>query len=192
METLLEYERGLFLWLNSSHTPFLDTVMWFFAGVWIWCPALLVPLYLIWKKKVEWIHAALSVATVIACSLLVSAYVFKPAFARFRPTMHPSYMHHVTLLNDYHANGMYGFISGHATTAFGFAVFSLLLVRNRAYTVFILLWAAMMGYSRIYLGAHFISDVVAGLLVGSLLGWLIYKLYGYTVIHFNNNILTRS
>jgi undecaprenyl-diphosphatase len=187
METILEYERDLFLWLNNSHTPFLDTVMWFFAGVWIWCPVLLAPLYFIRKKKTELIPVVFSVATVIVCSMLVSAFVFKPAFARFRPTTHPSYMYCVTLLNDYHANGMYGFISGHATTAFGFAVFSLLLVRKKVYTAVILLWAAMMGYSRIYLGAHFISDVGAGLLVGSLLGWLIYKLYGYAIIHFNYN-----
>ncbi|MDR1601654.1 MAG: phosphatase PAP2 family protein [Tannerella sp.] len=185
METLLEYEHDLFLWLNSSHTPFLDMVMWCCAGVWIWCPVLLVPLYFTWKKKTEWIHTALSFVTVIVCSLLVSAYVFKPAFARFRPTEHPLYMHCVTLLNDYHANGIYGFISGHSTTAFGFAVLSLLLVRKKAYTVAILLWAVLIGYSRIYLGAHFISDVVAGLLVGSLLGWLVYKLYGYAAIHYH-------
>ncbi|MDR2120789.1 MAG: phosphatase PAP2 family protein [Tannerella sp.] len=188
MEALLGYERDLFLWLNSSHTPFLDTIMYGFTGVWIWCPALLVPLCFMRKKKTELICIVLSVATVIVCSLSVSTYLFKPAFARFRPTTHPSYMHYVTLLNDYHANGMYGFISGHATTAFGFAVFSLLLVRKKAYTVAILLWAAMMGYSRIYLGAHFISDVVAGLLVGSLLGWLFYKLYGYATVRFNYNV----
>jgi undecaprenyl-diphosphatase len=187
MEALLEYERNLFMWLNGSHTPFLDAVIWFFAGRWIWLPVLLVPLYLVWKKRKDSIPAVLSAATVLACSLAVSAFVFKPAFARFRPTTHPTFTHCVTLLHNYHAGGMYGFISGHATAAFSFAVFSLLLVGKRTYTFAILLWAVMMGYSRIYLGAHFISDVIAGLLVGSLIGWLGYKLHRYAAARINRS-----
>jgi undecaprenyl-diphosphatase len=184
MEALLEYEREWFLWINNSHTCLLDVIMWAFAGVWIWCPVLLVPFYFVWKKRKKALPVVLSTVSVVALSLLVSACVFKPAFTRFRPTTHPSFVDCVTLLNDYHAGGMYGFISGHATTAFGFAVFSLLLVRRKAYTVAILLWAVMMGYSRIYLGAHFISDVVAGLMVGSLLGWGVYRLYKRAAIHY--------
>ncbi|MDR1330776.1 MAG: phosphatase PAP2 family protein [Tannerella sp.] len=190
METLLEYERNLFLWLNGSHTPFLDAVMWFFAGIWIWLPTLLVPLYFVWKKKRRSLSVVLAVTTVVVCSLCVSAYVFKPAFARFRPTTHPAFMHSVTLLNDYHAGGPYGFISGHTTTAFGFAVFSMLLIRRRAYSVAILCWAALMGYSRIYLGAHFISDVIAGLLTGVLLGWLTFRLHRRAALRSTRNALS--
>jgi undecaprenyl-diphosphatase len=112
---------------------------------------------------------------VLCCA--VSALLFKPGFARFRPTAHPLFMDCVVLLRDYKADGAYGFISGHTASAFGFAVLSLLQVKNRIYTSVILLWAFLMGYSRIYMGAHFVSDVLAGLLVGSSLGGGVYALY---------------
>jgi undecaprenyl-diphosphatase len=73
--------------------------------------------------------------------------------------------------------GLYGFISGHAANAFGFAVFAALLFKNRLFTWTILLFAFINGYSRIYLGVHFISDVVAGALVGALIGGSVYCLY---------------
>ncbi|MDR1102800.1 MAG: phosphatase PAP2 family protein [Tannerella sp.] len=181
MEEILTYERNLFMWINSSHTPFLDAVLWPFSGIFVWCPPILVMLYFYLKRRKEWISVSLATGLVFVLCCTVSALLFKPWFARFRPTMHPLFMEYVVLLRDYKANGAYGFISGHATSAFGFAVLSLLLVKNRIYTPIILLWALLMGYSRIYMGAHFISDVLAGVLVGSLLGGSVYALYKQVV-----------
>ena len=179
LEDLLEIERNAFLWINGTHTLFLDVLLWPFAGVLIWCPLLFVPLYFVWKRKRDWILAVVScVLTSVLCTV-ISNNVCKPIFARFRPTTHPSFMDAVTLVNDYTADGLYGFISGHTTNAFGFAIISLLLVRNKMYTAFILLWAVLMAYSRIYFGAHFISDVIGGLIVGTSLAILVYLLYRY-------------
>ena len=91
--------------------------------------------------------------------------------------MHPLYLEQVRLLKEYTANGLYGFISGHTTNAFGFAMLSSLLIGKRPYTIGIFVWALAMGYSRIYLGAHFVSDVWAGMIMGSLLGVLVFLLY---------------
>ncbi|MDR3268283.1 MAG: phosphatase PAP2 family protein [Tannerella sp.] len=181
MEELLTYERSLFLWINRTHAPFPDAVMWAFSGIYIWCPLLMVPLYFGLRRRKDRIPAVLSVGLVTLLCSVVPAWLFKPLFARFRPTAHPLFMDCVTLLHNYRADGDYGFISGHATMAFGFALLSLLLVRNGIYTVAILLWAFMMAYSRVYLGAHFVSDVIAGMGVGALLGWFVYRLYTYTV-----------
>ncbi|MDR1337362.1 MAG: phosphatase PAP2 family protein [Tannerella sp.] len=177
MEEILTYERNLFMWINSSHTPFLDAVLWPFSGVSVWCPPVLLLLYFYLRRRKEWIPFSLATGLVFTLCCIVSALLFKPWFARFRPTMHPLFMECVVLLRDYRANGDYGFISGHATSAFGFATLSLLLMKNSIYTSLILLWAFLMGYSRIYMGAHFISDVLAGVLAGSLLGGGVYALY---------------
>lgn len=179
LEKVLELERDVFLWMNGHHTPFLDGLLWPFSGVLVWCPLILVPLYFIWKRKANWIPAVISLTLIPILCTLASNHVFKPIFARFRPTTHPSFMDVVTLLNDYTAGGLYGFVSGHTTNAFGFAILSILLVRNKIYTILILLWATLMAYSRIYLGAHFISDVLGGFIVGILLALIVYWFYKY-------------
>jgi undecaprenyl-diphosphatase len=57
--------------------------------------------------------------------------------------------------------------------------FTSLLLKNRFYTAFILVWATVVSYSRIYLGVHFPGDVLCGALLGSILGYGIYRLYSF-------------
>lgn len=177
MEELLAYEHDLFIRINSTHTPFLDTLIWPFSGVLIWCPVLFVMLYFYLRKRPDRLPASLSIGLIIILSCITADIIFKPLFARFRPTSHPLYLEHIHLLKNYTADGLYGFISGHTTTAFGFATLSSLLIKNRFYTISIFLWAFIMGYSRIYMGVHFVSDVWAGMLIGTILGWLVFILY---------------
>jgi undecaprenyl-diphosphatase len=179
MEKILMFERDWFLGINHSHTPFMDALMWLFSGVPIWCPLVLVPLYFLLRRREDCLPACLAIGLILLLCCLIPACCFKPLFVRFRPTSHPLFMEQVVLLYNYTADGPYGFISGHTTSAFGFAGLSIRLVKNRVYTVLILVWAGLMAYSRIYLGAHFISDVAGGCVVGVLLGWLVYRLYVY-------------
>ena len=177
MEELLAYEHDLFTWINSTHTPLTDALLWPFSGTLIWCPVVLVPFWFYLRKRPDRLPASLSIGLIILLCSIVSDLVFKPLFSRFRPTMHPLYLEQVRLLKEYAANGLYGFISGHTTNAFGFAMLSSLLIGKRPYTIGIFVWALAMGYSRIYLGAHFVSDVWAGMITGSLLGVLVFFLY---------------
>jgi undecaprenyl-diphosphatase len=80
--------------------------------------------------------------------------------------------------------GLYGFISSHAANAFGLATLTVFIFRNRLFTAVILVYAFLTGYSRIYLGVHFISDIAAGALVGVLLGYAVYQLYNLSRIYF--------
>ena len=95
---------------------------------------------------------------------------------RFRPTHHPDFMYQVKTVFDYRG-GMYGFISSHAANAFGFATLMSFVMRKRLFTWTIFFWATLNSYTRIYLGVHFISDVVAGALSGFVFGYLVYQLY---------------
>jgi undecaprenyl-diphosphatase len=190
LEKILEYERGAFLWLNGGHNTFWDSFMWLYTGQIVWIPVLLLFVFLLFYKK-DWkesLMIILSIVLIITLCDQITSSIIKPTFMRFRPTHHPDFMDCVHTVNNYRG-GLYGFISSHAANAFGFATFTLLLFRNRLFTITILIWSTLMAYTRIYLGVHFISDIIPGILVGMLIGFGIYKLYvflRYKLLKKNN------
>ena len=175
LERLLEYERDCFLAINGSHTWWLDHVMLAFASPWLWFPPFLLVLLFIIKRQDEWMLMGICSVLTAAGSSVITELITKPFFTRFRPVNHPLFMDDVRILNDYVADGAYGFISGHSANAFAFAVMSSLVMKNKYYSIAIFLWAAIMVYSRVYLAAHFITDVIPGIMAGSLIGWIVYK-----------------
>ena len=68
----------------------------------------------------------------------------------------------------------YGFVSGHASAATAFALGLALFfgARRRWLWAIAIGWALLMGVSRMYLGRHFLGDVLGGWLVGGLALWL--------------------
>jgi undecaprenyl-diphosphatase len=179
-EQLLDYERKMFYAINGYHTWWLDCIMITFSSVWIWFPLWTVPLYFIWKKRSECLRMIICTGLAAACSLTLSDLLFKPLFKRFRPTSHPGFMEHVQKVSGYLADGDFGFISGHTANAYAFAMLSAMVIKNRCYSASIFTWATLMAYSRIYLGAHFITDVIPGIVLGILSGWGVYFLYKKT------------
>jgi undecaprenyl-diphosphatase len=177
LERLLEMEREWFLAVNGAHTRWLDWIMYAFASVWIWFPLVAVPFYFLFKRRNEWLSVLICTLLTGILNGIATSLVFKPLFKRFRPTHHPLFMDDVRIVNHYIAGGAYGFISGHSTGAFAFAVFSALVVKNRRYSLAIFAWAVMMAYSRLYLSAHFITDVIPGMALGSFIGWILYLLF---------------
>ncbi len=179
LERLLEFEREWFLVINGAHTWWLDPVMYAFGSIWAWFPLILVPLYFVLKRRKEWLSMLICTVLTGVVNGILTSLIIKPLFKRFRPTHHPLFMNDVRILNEYIAGGDYGFISGHSTNAFAFAVLSALIVKNKWYSLVIFVWAVMMAYSRLYLSAHFITDVIPGMIVGSLIGWFLYLLFKY-------------
>lgn len=176
IDTLIQWDKELFLLINSWHSGFWDVVMWNISKKFNWIP--LYALFLYWvirfyKKEAVWIIVALVV--VIAASDLVSVHGFKNVFERLRPCHDPELNGLVHIVND-KCGGWFGFYSSHASNHFAVAVFFALLFKERFryFTALILFWAALVSYSRIYLGVHFPGDVIAGALIGSLIGWLGY------------------
>jgi len=178
LEKELHFERDLFFFLNGSHSTFLDNFFYIYTWQWTWVLFYICFLWVFTYKK-NWKEIVVILFAVTLLVLLtdqISSSFFKPVFHRFRPTHHPDFMNQVKTVFNYRG-GNYGFISGHATNAFGFATFCALVFRNKLLASTVFLFAFLNAYSRIYIGVHFISDVVVGALVGVLIALCIYQLY---------------
>jgi undecaprenyl-diphosphatase len=147
------------------------------SGRVIWAPlylAILIFLGMKYKRKFLIILLFIILAVTLADQL--SVQLFKNLVHRLRPCHEPSLEGLVHLVNG-ECGGMFGFVSSHAANSFNVALLSLLFIKKRWYTISIILWALVIGYSRIYLGVHYPGDVICGSLLGALIGWSVYKLY---------------
>ena len=172
-------DQQLFLFLNSLNSPFWDQVMHAISGKVIWVPlylAILIILGIKYKRKFLVILLFIILAATLADQTSV---LFKNLVQRLRPCHEPSLEGLIHLVNG-ECGGKFGFVSSHAANSFNVALISLLFIKKRWYTISIILWALVVGYSRIYLGVHYPGDVICGLLLGALIGWSIYKLYELT------------
>ena len=178
LEYILRYEKNLFFLINGTHSYFSDCIMWLFSGSIIWVPiAIFLIFSFVYKKKwTEWLPLFIAIALLFVLCDQFSSGIIKPLFERPRPTHYPGIMEQVKTLYGY-TGGHYGFMSGHAANAFGFAMFTALVFRNKIYSISIMAWAIIMSYSRIYLGVHFISDVFFGALSGIAIAYLVFRLY---------------
>jgi undecaprenyl-diphosphatase len=173
-------DQQLFLFLNSMNSPFWDKVMFAVSGKVIWIPlylAILIWIGIKYKKKF-WV-ILLFVILAVTLADQTSVQLFKNIFHRLRPCHEPSLEGMIHLVYA-KCGGLYGFISSHASNSFNTALLSLMFIKKRWYSVSILLWASVVGYSRIYLGVHYPGDVICGALLGSLIGWGVYKMYELT------------
>ncbi|MEG1904733.1 MAG: phosphatase PAP2 family protein [Bacteroidales bacterium] len=171
-------DKSLLLFLNGNGTPYWDDLMWIYTGRWIWVP---VALGFIWYffRKGGWREAImilLSITLLITLCDQISSSFFKPFFERLRPSHQEELQPFLSIVNGYRG-GRFGFISSHAANSIGFATFTALVIRRSVYSVSIFLWALLTCYSRIYLGVHFPGDILAGSLLGVVIGYLVFMLY---------------
>jgi len=178
MEQLLEWDRQLLLFFNGLHNPVIDELMFYLTKQFAWLPLYLLLLYVtIKEKKARSWMVLFAMALVIAMADRITSGFFKPFFERLRPSHEPSLAGMVHLVHDY-KGGLYGFCSGHAANTFATATFFVLLLSQRFPPMrWLFLWAALVSYTRIYLGVHYPGDVLVGAAIGVGCGMLGYKVF---------------
>jgi undecaprenyl-diphosphatase len=177
---MLEHlDQQLFLFLNSLNSPFWDQVMHALSGRVIWIPLYLsILIYMGVKYKRKFLIIVLFI--ILAATLADQTSVLvKNLVQRLRPCHDPSLQGLVHLFNG-ECGGLYSFVSSHATNSFDVALLSLLFIRKRWFSIGIITWAIVIGYTRIYLGVHYPGDVICGSILGALIGWGVYSLYVLT------------
>jgi undecaprenyl-diphosphatase len=176
IDQLIEWDKELLIFLNSFHTLWLDPVMLLITKTFFWLPLYAFLIYLMFRnfKRETWFILIGAGITILLCDQITSTFM-KPFFARLRPSQDPSMaglLHHV----DNYKGGLYGFASGHAANTFGVALFVWLTLKpvyKWMWVIFI--WAALMTYTRIYLGVHFPGDIIVGATIGLGCGWIGFK-----------------
>lgn len=191
IEKVIEADKELFFTLNALHTPFLDKVMVTLSAAMPWIPLYTGIIFflffslsqgdrngselkkLILKRKDIKYAVCTLLAVLITFALTDSlSSLIKDSVERFRPAYDPATGGMVRLLE--YKGSLYGFPSSHATNTFGLAMITSLIFRNRYYTLPLFTWAALVSYSRIYVGKHYPLDVVCGALLGIMIALLIH------------------
>lgn len=179
IERLKNLDEALFLTLNGVRADWLDRPMYLMTTPLFWAPVFIIIGVLLWRKTRAWRpFILLTGGVVLAVGLadLTSARLFKPGFKRYRPT------HHIEIgpqVNTFkrtdgteYRGGKYGFVSSHAANFFAIATAVFVLLGRRPKHVWLFIWAALVSYTRIYLGVHYPADLLAGGLLGAAMGVL--------------------
>jgi len=180
MNSSLElYDQHLLVKINSMHNTLLDILMWQFSQIFIFLPFALLLIYFYHKRYQtrNTITLILSCGIVIACTDLSSNGV-KHLVKRYRPTHNLVIGSKLHIVKDYRG-GKYGFFSAHASNTIGVTTFLFLsaswIYRRTRFLFFLIPFLII--YSRMYLGAHYPSDVLVGTIDGLLFGYLVFILF---------------
>ena len=176
IDYLVDVDKTALLAVNGMYSVFQDAFWWMVSAKW---SSLLLVLALLWILMRQNRRHALLVLLMVAVAVLVadqvSSGLIKHLVERLRPTHDPSLENAVHVINGYRG-GMYGFVSSHAANFFAIATLVTLIMRRGLVAAALYGWGLVQCYSRIYLGVHYPGDILGGMIVGLLAGWLVWCL----------------
>lgn len=178
MTTLLEWDYAIFNLINHTcSNGFLDAIMPHWRDMEFWYPfyGMLVLYFFIsfpWKQALVLL---LFLLATIAITDSIGNYGFKETIERPRPCQTTEHVQAHTLVKCGHG---FSFVSNHAANHSAIAVFLIVTIGfiSRYFNYFMVFWALSIGLGQIYVGVHYPTDVLAGFLLGSIVGGILGKI----------------
>jgi membrane-associated phospholipid phosphatase len=165
---LLVYgKENSFLIINKYNSPQFDYAFkcWTYLGDGvIWVP--LFAYVMLFKRD----YFVSVLTALIICTLLTQVLKRAVFWSDFRPIV--VLADRVRVIPGYYMNHAHSFPSGHTSTAFTLALLLASIVRKNVWVYVFPLIAFFVGYSRVYLAQHFVTDVLAGIFVGIVSSYL--------------------
>ena len=166
-------------WFNGSNNVILDQLVMALTSGFTWIPLYLVLFIIVMRNNETVGQIGLIVGCAFLCILFadgIAEGIIKPLAARWRPSNDPLVKYSVQVVDNLRMKD-YSFCSAHAANTMSIAVFFSLLVRSRMLTITMIVWSLVNCWTRLYLGVHYPLDIATGLLLGSVVGFLVYLLY---------------
>ena len=185
-------KEAIYFAVNSRHFDFADQVAPYVTDMGNgWTIIILSALLVLYNYRI----AFLMITSYAVTSLL--AQVVKYIFDAPRPTLYfKDQLSQIHLVKGVDMLQYHSFPSGHTVTAFSAAVVIVYLAKNKNWGILLLIVAAAIGYSRMYLSQHFFEDVTAGSVLGVVITvcWISYidsKQFLHT-FKWNNGLLRKA
>ena len=174
-QTLEQADKLATLEINSWSSAITDPIWQIFSNIPIWVPMYVIIVAFIiqrlgWKKGL--IVVAAAALTFGFCDQ--SSNFIKALTERLRPCHNPYMIHNG--LNILESGGKFSFFSAHAANAFGLTTCTTIgfridkRLKYKGYITWMYIWAILVAVSRIFVGKHFLGDVIVGICVGTLAG----------------------
>lgn len=169
------FDISLLKAINHHRSPFFDVLLTLLtdtaAATSIAIPALII-IYAVIKKVQPFLYKGICMGLSYTISSVI-ATILKHTIDRLRPFDAYPFIHQMS------GGGSPSFPSGHTADAFVTATSLALLFPKKPIIYIAYAWAFIIGYSRMYLGVHYPTDVIGGATLGCIIAFAFYKLWSF-------------
>lgn len=189
-KTIHEFDQRLTLEINSWDSAITDPIWQFFSDIPVWIPMyVFIVGCLIWRLgwKKGLIITLAAVATFGFCDQFSN--LIKDLVCRVRPLNDPYMLENgLNVLEG--ASRSFSFFSAHSANAFGLATSTLIgfrldkRLKYKGYAAWMYFWASMVAISRVFVGKHYLGDVIAGALIGAAAGFVFASIAKHIITRY--------